>query len=247
LNLILIEPNEFLNSDLVKIQGRKSNHIFKVLKPKLGDLLRVGIINGKLGSAEVVEINEGSIVLRFTKMYSPPKTPHISVVLALPRPKVFSRVLYSLTVLGVKRIAIINCWKVEKCYWQSHHLNELNIKKTIHLALEQSVDTQEPEVSFFRLFKPFVEDSLESWCGDSDRIICHPGEETEKEFKNTKSDIVLVIGPEGGFTSYEVSEFKKRDFKGYSMSPRIMNVETAAISLVSRWENLMKQDNKHVK
>ena len=64
----------------------------------------------------------------------PPKIP-LTVVLALPRPKVLNRILLDLTSLGVSRIVLLNSWRVEKSYWSSPALDESALLETRMLAV----------------------------------------------------------------------------------------------------------------
>ncbi|WP_156498209.1 RsmE family RNA methyltransferase, partial [Oleiphilus sp. HI0043] len=44
----------------------------------------------------------------------------------------------------------------------------------------------------------------------------------------------LIIGPEGGFTEYEVNKLKEAGFEGVHLGERILRVETAVPVLISR-------------
>jgi len=46
--------------------------------------------------------------------------------------------------------------------------------------------------------------------------------------------LTLAIGPEGGFIPYEIEKFAERGFAAVSLGPRILTVEVAVSSLVSR-------------
>lgn len=54
------------------------------------------------------------------------------------------------------------------------------------------------------------------------------------------NDILLVIGPEGGFAQEEISFLNSIDFKQVSLGKRILRCETAAISAVSIVSDLME-------
>src|SRR5439155_24423444 len=84
----------------------------------------------------------------------------LTLVLALPRPKVLNRVIAGAVSLGVKRIFLINAWRVEKSYWKSPRLDHLHDQAI--LGLEQAKDTILPQIDTRRLFRPFVEDELPS-------------------------------------------------------------------------------------
>jgi 16S rRNA (uracil1498-N3)-methyltransferase len=43
----------------------------------------------------------------------------------------------------------------------------------------------------------------------------------------------MLIGPEGGFSESELEFARKADFESYSLGPRVLRMETAAISIVT--------------
>ncbi len=53
-----------------------------------------------------------------------------------------------------------------------------------------------------------------------------------KDFK-ASTDIVLLIGPEGGFSGEEVSAAVEKGFIEASLGPRILRTETAPIAAIS--------------
>ena len=45
---------------------------------------------------------------------------------------------------------------------------------------------------------------------------------------------LLAIGPEGGWTSYELEQIETRGFMRLSLGPRILRTDTACIALLGR-------------
>lgn len=50
--------------------------------------------------------------------------------------------------------------------------------------------------------------------------------------------ILLAVGPEGGFSDYELQAFLDLGFTGFSMGPRILHVDTAVVSLLAQLQLL---------
>ena len=90
MNVILIDPEEIGADDRVVLRDRRSAHIVKVLRSQCGDRVRIGIINGPLGSGRILEIvpgkNTNRVVLAISTVESVPELPGIDLILALPRP-----------------------------------------------------------------------------------------------------------------------------------------------------------------
>lgn len=157
----------------------------------------------------------------------PPAPLDVTLVLALPRPKVLNRVIAAVTSLGVKRIFLINAWRVEKSYWKSP---KLELHDSIVAGLEQARDTIFPTISFHRLFVPFVENELHI---RGTAFVAHPyaGEECPRQ---VAGPITLAIGPEGGFIQKEIDSLTAIGFRAVTIGARILRVETVIPALLGR-------------
>ena len=135
--------------------------------------------------------------------------------------------------MGIKEIALINSYRVEKSFWRSPALAPDSIREQLILGLEQGVDTYLPRVTLHPLFKPFVEDELTVWSEGTRRIVCHP--DTPIPCPNQLSEpVTLAIGPEGGFIPYEVDKLESVGFQAVNLGPRILRVETAIPFVLGR-------------
>jgi 16S rRNA (uracil1498-N3)-methyltransferase len=230
MNIILFKENELTNS-VAQVTDRRLIHMIETLKVKEGDKLKAGIVGGLLGTAEVLSIDSTKACLRFSSESNPPAPLNIRLVLALPRPKVLRRVLYTVTCLGIKQIDVINAWRVEKSYWSSPLLSGLD--EYLLPALEQARDTILPEIRLHRFFSTFVKDELPQLSKDTLRLAAHPSS-TMTELKPTSEPITLVIGAEGGFIQKEIDTLSDVGFSFFSAGERILNVESAVPYILGR-------------
>jgi len=233
-NVVLLQPSEVDADGGATVQGRRAEHVAKVLGKAPGDSLTVGLLGGQLGTATVVSSDKRTLTLQachFNRAPAP-KRP-ITVVLALPRPPVFRRLLQHLTALGIEHLVLLHTKRVEKSYWMSPALEPEAVDTQIQLGLEQAVDTVAPSIERARGFKAFVEDRLPSLAESKQLLLAHPG-----PFGPCPTDVaeptVLLIGPEGGFIPYEVDRLLEAGAQGVSLGPRILRVETAALALLGR-------------
>jgi RsmE family RNA methyltransferase len=216
-----------------RVKGRQLAHIHTHLKAKVGDTLCVGLLNQKIGSALIEALDKDQISLNIDWHSKPPAPLPLTLIIGLPRPKMLKRIIQTATTMGVKKLYFIHSWKVEKSFWQSPWLKEEKILENCILGLEQAKDTVLPEIHLRKRFKPFVEDELPELSRHSRKIIAHPGEPTPCPV-GIKEQTTLVIGPEGGFTPYELNKFKEADFQSVHLGERILRVETAVPVLLSR-------------
>lgn len=224
---------DFLDENKVRFEGRRLEHILSVHKAEKNDTLKVGKLNGKMGYGKISEINDKYIEMEVVLKDEPPRPLDIQIVMAMPRPKVFKRMIQDMTTMGIKKIFIIKTWKVEKSFWESPVLNEEKLRESMILGLEQGKDTILPKVEVFKRFKPFVEDRLPAIISGTDCLLGHPGGEAKCERKNS-SAVTLAIGPEGGFTPYEVDMFRLKGFKVFSLGERILRVETVLPYIIGK-------------
>jgi len=234
MNIVLFSQADFISDNRVAIRdARRLEHITHIHQIKLGDTLKVGLINDHMGTGEVVLFNQVEIQLEISLTQTPPKPLPVTLVLALPRPKMLKRTLQTLATLGVKKIYLINSYRVEKSYWQTPLLTEEAIREHLLLGLEQGCDTYMPEVHLIKRFKPFVEDDLPSIVGKSRALVAHPYTELPCPVQIDYA-ITLAIGPEGGFIPYEIDLLQKCGFTAVNLGERIMRVETVVPYLLGR-------------
>lgn len=161
-----------------------------------------------------------------------PKIP-FTLICAVPRPKFLKRVIRDSVTLGVENIYFLKTWKVEKSFFESSIINKEKIDEYILLGLEQAKDTVMPHIEVIERFKPFVEDRLPKIVEGMEKIIAHPGGNENCPY-NLKKSTAVAIGPEGGFTDYEVEMFEKQGFHRINIGERILRVESAIPFIIGR-------------
>lgn len=237
MNLILIFPDDFTGENLVRIRGERLSHIRNVLNAKEGDFLSMGILNGPMGKGFLKKREKDADIFEIDCTLPPPAPLPLSLIVSLPRPKVFRRILESMTSLGVKEIIFLHSFRVEKSYWQSPFLGEEAMNERIYRGLEQAKDTKMPEVRFEKRFRPFVEDVLPGMLEKKKGYFAHPGSEKTQK-KLLESQALLAIGPEGGWVPFEVDMLQKAGMQPLSLGERILRVETAVPVLIAGFLSL---------
>src|SRR5512145_2320199 len=203
MNLVLLFPEDFASPGLVRLRGRRLEHIRSVHRVALGDELTVGLLDGKMGKGRLTLLEEACVEMQVELVQAPPPKLPLTLVLALPRPKVLNRVVAAATSLGVARIFLVNAWKVEKSYWKSPRLSEENLLLQRILGLEQAKDTRLPELQLRRLLRPFAEEELPAIAKDSRALVAHPGS-ADPCPRALEGPVTLAMGPEGGFIPAEI-------------------------------------------
>jgi RsmE family RNA methyltransferase len=174
MNLLLLQPRELAPDGTARLAGRRAAHVHEVLRAAAGARIRVGVLGGRTGSGEVLEAGPEALVLAVSLDADPPPPSPVSLLVAVPRPKILRRVLQAAASMGVKRIVLVGSYRVEKSFFASPALEPAAIREELLRGLEQGRDTALPEVIFRRFFKPFVEDELRALFPEPIRLLAHP-------------------------------------------------------------------------
>jgi len=233
MNLILLFEEDFIDDQRVRLCARRREHVQNVHRAKLGDTLSVGLLNGAMGTGEVIVNENETLELKVDLQQSPPPALPLTLLLALPRPKMLKRILQTVTAMGVKKLVLLNSYRVEKSYWQTPILHAEQLHHQLLLGLEQAKDTQLPEVILRKRFKPFVEDELPALVGDSRALVAHPNTNNACP-RHINTATTLAIGPEGGFIAYEIDKLAEVGFETVHLGPRILRVENAVPAILGR-------------
>jgi 16S rRNA (uracil1498-N3)-methyltransferase len=234
-NLILFEPDELSSSDVVLADGRAA-HLLQVLKVSPGQTIRVGVVDGPLGSATVANTAHGRVELRCVFDRTIPAEPSVDLLLALPRPKVMRRLWAQVAALGVRRIMLTNAARVERNYFDTHVIRPACYRPLLFEGLQQARDTRLPIVSIHRQLKVLVEDDLDALTGEGLRIVGDPAAAASVGVvmpEHAADRVLLAVGPEGGWSDYELGLLSAHGFQRVGMGPRPLRVDTACIALLT--------------
>lgn len=235
MNIILLTAEDLTGNTCAEIRDqRRCQHILSVHQAQVGERIRAGLLNGNMGSGIMTTLQPDLIIIEDLVFDEPPPPAlPLFLVMALPRPKMLKRVLQTVSTLGVKKLVLMNSYRVEKSYWQTPLLEPESIREHLILGLEQARDTQLPEVILEKRFKPFVEDRLPALIAQTRALVAHPYSETPCPTGLTEATS-LAIGPEGGFIPWEIEQLEACGFEGVHLGKRIMRVETAVPFLLAR-------------
>ena len=233
MNLLLLQDTDFIADDRVRITDRRLQHLNTVNKACVGQTLRAGRLGGLQGQATLLSIDSHCAELQVNLQDPAPAKLPLTLILALPRPKMLRRTLQTIASMGVNKLVLINSYRVEKSFWQTPFLQPDALTAELVLGLEQARDTVLPEVILAKRFKPFVEDELPAISAHTRGLIAHPGDFPECP-RALSEPVTLAIGPEGGWIPYEVELLSKAGLSPVQLGERILRVETAVPALLAR-------------
>ncbi|MEB3795796.1 MULTISPECIES: 16S rRNA (uracil(1498)-N(3))-methyltransferase [Acinetobacter] len=232
MNIVLLEPED-TQSEIWSIHSKRQlQHLREHLDITVGQNLKVGIRNGARYFTEIVSIDEQEVCIRPIREEAVPAKLPVHLIVALPRPKVLRRLIMDSVTLGVERISLIHSYRVDKSYWQTPFLQQID--NYVTLGLEQAGDTIVPEIQMYKRFKPFVEDVLPTLISEtSPAYVAHPYAD-ESMPNGIGYACTVIVGPEGGFIPYEVDLLTKNGCQAVSLGNRILRTETSISYILGR-------------
>jgi RsmE family RNA methyltransferase len=233
MNLLLLFPGDFVAEGRAVITGRRLEHVRSIHRASAGDVLVAGMAGGMIGTAVVRAIDAAGAELEVRLERAPPPPLPLTLVLALPRPKVLNRVIAAATSIGIKRIALMNAWRVEKSYWESPRLSDENLHRQCILGLEQGMDTVLPVIERHRFFRSFCNEVLPGLVEGSRVLVASPGAAEECP-RGVDGPVTAVVGPEGGWIDAELESLRRAGCTLVSIGERVLRVETAVAALAGR-------------
>jgi len=233
-NIIPLTDKDFTSPDRCVLRDERARHIVGILKSTAGDKLRVGHVNGLLGTATISgRPDNGDIELSVELNEAPPKPFPLTLLLALPRPKMLGRLLRDVTSLGVKHIHLFHSEKVEKSYWQTPSLAPAYVHDKLIEGLAQARDTELPSIHQHRQFREVVSQILPDLLQSHSGVLADPFS-PGATISQTSKPLALVIGPEGGFTEAERLQILGTGCQPMWLGSRILRVETAVHVAIGR-------------
>ena len=235
MNLILLNESDHIDGSCVTLTDARGTHLLKVLRVTTGQTVRVGWIDGPLGTGTVESVSDGRVTLRCVFEVEAPPRPRVDVLLALPRPKVLRRLWAQFAALGVGQIILTNASRVERDYFDTHVLTEACYRPLLIEGLQQAQDTRVPLVSVHRQFRILVEDRLDDLFRIGVRLVADPSGSMSiaNALAGRDGRVLLAIGPEGGWNDFELRLLETRGFTPVGLGPRTLRVDTACVALLS--------------
>lgn len=249
MNLVLIEPHEAAAGTRVTLHDIRAQHLLRVLRVAPGDAVRIGIVDGPLGTGTIRAVDDRSVTLECA-YGQPPPIPPVDLLLALPRPKVLRRLWSQLAALGVGRIILTNASRVERNYFDTHVLDERVYRPLLVEGLQQARDTRLPAVTIHRQFRKLVEDELGTLSAAELRLAADPAADASvhaaASASNPNARVLLAIGPEGGWNPFELELLHSQGFTGVGMGPRTLRSDTACVALLALVHDAIRGANPDV-
>lgn len=215
-----------LNTDFVTLSPEESKHCVKVLRKTCGDTICLIDGKGTMVKAELVSTDMNcctvQVVERFEKYGQRRGHFHLAVA-PTKNPGRMEWLVEKAIEIGVEQISFIICDHSERGRVDLKRLERIAIS-----ALKQSNTAFLPVMSvlaFDELLEQYSSrtcDKLMAWCDENNQR-----QLADIQFSTDK--IILLIGPEGDFSSREIELARRHQFQEVKLGDRRLRTETAAL------------------
>ncbi len=223
---LFYNPNISNTSKEVVFDKEESKHILKVLRMKEGDTFKITNGKGSFFSAEITNANPKgcSVKILSEEIQAPlPYQLHLAVAPTKLNER-YEWFLEKATEIGISEITPIICDHSERKI-----IKPERYEKILQSAIKQSLKAYLPILNEAFSFKDFINSEKTT---EGLKCIAHCEETDKKSLKSVlkpNQKIVILIGPEGDFSSEEIALAKKNGFIPVNLGESRLRTETAAV------------------
>ena len=239
LTLFLVDKLE--NSQSIEVAGDEAHHAIKVLRIKLGEEILVSDGAGNWVRAVVENIEKKTFMAKVLERgFQKEKSPRLIVVQGLPKS---DRVKDAIEILVESGVDLIIPWQADRSIskWQKDSLDKW--QSAAVAATKQSRRFRKPEI----IDGLSLSELLEIESENSAFLVMHESATTKlSEVVTSKfadmSEIIIVIGPEGGISDSELAVLEGAGAQIVGLGPEVFRSAhaggaalSAVSALIGRW------------
>ena len=239
----LLHDEPIADKEEILVRGPAAHHLATVMRVRRGERIEVRDGCGCAWLGEVVRLGSQEVAVRRLDQQNPSNESPLTLTVALgyARAERMDLVLRQATELGVQRVVAFRAARSQ--YGLSGNQSSRRTQRWLRIAgeaLRQCGRICLPEIEVLpnvgALFAKLHEWDLAG--DDGLRIMAWEEEQRQGllsmwEGRPHCSKVLLVVGPEGGFTPEEVEQFRFSGFLPVHLGPRTLRLETAATALIA--------------
>ena len=234
-----VRPEQIVG-EFVYLDGDDAHHLRVVLHAQPGTKISVLDGTGKEWPAALTELGKTKASAQLREPITPQTEPNVSVTVAQALPKVgekMEQVLQRGTEIGAVGFSIFSSERsLTQLTGERQEKRQVRWSAIAKTAAEQAHRAILPTLSIKGDFREVLATVSQYDCA----LLAYEGE-TELTLKQALAGqhtmptrILILIGPEGGFSDTEIKAARKAGVQTVSLGPRILRTETAALVMVAQ-------------
>ncbi|PHR98452.1 MAG: 16S rRNA (uracil(1498)-N(3))-methyltransferase [Leeuwenhoekiella sp.] len=223
---LFYNPDIAANAKEARFPKDESKHIVKVLRKREGDILDITNGSGNFFKAEITQASPSNCTAKILEVTTE-KAFEYHLHLAVAPTKLNDRYEWFLekaTEIGISEITPIICDHSERKV-----VKEDRYERILQSAMKQSLKAYLPKLNAAVSFSEFIGTQAAT---KTDRFIAHCEETNRFSLKQKlkpKTDVLILIGPEGDFSPAEIDLALKAGFIPVMLGEQRLRTETAAV------------------
>lgn len=213
----------------VILEDSEAHHVLHVLRMKPGHTLILFDGKGCSAEARITAVTRRDVTCEITGIRSTAaiRTTQVRVAAAPPKADRLRWMIEKLTELGVAEYVPL---RTERTVVTPGETRLDKLRATVVSACKQCGRSRLMNVREMSSLEELLLQETQTTI-----IVAHPGEATNWERISSRdcSDVLLLIGPEGGFTPAEIQSLQTRQLDTISWPDTILRTETAAITFAA--------------
>ena len=227
-------PQSITLGDVLQVPDNTARHMVQVLRLQVSDEVILFTGNNIEYQAIISEIKKKFVLVKIVgeKANSIESPVHIHLIQAISKGDRMDWVIQKAVELGVASILPVTSERTNVSLKGERQGKKLDHwQGVINSACEQCGRNHIPNLHPLQSLGEAVSVLSQH---EAHRIILDPRSENKLQSQNWGSkNLILAIGPEGGFSEQEVEFLLQSSFQSYNLGPRILRTETAAIAGIS--------------
>ena len=218
--------NNMINTTIF-IEGQEHTHLTKVLRKSEGDEVAISNGCGLMLSARIVSVSKKQTVLEKMEILAQEKANTNKLILAVAPTKNIDRYQWM-----IEKCTEIGISKIIPFYSKHSERRRLKLDRLQLIAL--SAMKQSKSLFLPKIIEPISFKDLLKIESVNQKCLAYMEEETTTIAKlipklNRKEELLIAIGPEGGFSEEEFQQAKTNGFAPISLGSKRLRTETAAV------------------
>jgi 16S rRNA (uracil1498-N3)-methyltransferase len=222
----------------ILLPEQAGEHAVRVLRLERGHPLILINGDGREYDAELASLAKRAVTAIIMQARAVDREATLSITLAqsIARGEKMDWILQKATELGVSQIVPLVTERTEvKLDEERAERRMAHWDSVIESACEQCGRTTLPSLA--------PPQRIDRWLTTLDfaglRLAMIPeGETRVRELRETKSGVIVVVGPEGGLSEQDIVMLRQADFLGLRLGPRILRTETAGVAAIAALQAL---------